>query len=1026
MRKQLLLLFFSLFAVMGFARTVTGVVKQASDKETIIGASVRVHGTTRGVTTDIDGKFQIDVQDGDVLDITYVGMNPVSVKVGKQTVIEVEMTDNSQVLSEVVVTAMGQTQEKKKLNFAVQSLNSDQVTAGSASNFANSLQGKVAGLQVSTGGGSPNSSTQVIIRAISSVNTSQNNEPLVIVDGVPVRGHGSSLGDINANDIENMSVLKGAAASALYGQEAANGVIMITTKSGSKDGKVTVNASASLEVSNAMRVPKLQKAFTPGVRGMYKENSSTGGWGPYMSEKDTYYDNLGGFLGTGLLQKYDMSVSGGGEKFNSYASVSYTDNQGIVPKDYKKQLTVFLKGNYKPSEQVTVQLTTNFINSKSRGFGNSMSSIYSYGINKDMKDYQTLEGHVNWAARYDNWDKLTDLERLNCGPSPYYGRYNDKSNTESNRIVINGQLTYEPIKDLIFNGKIGYDKGYSTYESYSIPRIYEGDLQNPDDDKVKDVLAKNQSLYGAYSFQPSRSEQFTALATATWKKTFAEDFTFNFLVGAEYKEVSSYEASIYGEHFQLGGDYYSFMNTDFTNGDLLKSNRPSLYHSSWNKYGYFGELRFDYKGMAQLSVTGRLDGSSRLVQAEKCQYFYPSVTGGVIFSELFHLSNEWFSYGKIRGNWAKVGKSCTPYKFTESFKNWSTFPDGGWGIDPTIGVALNLEPEMTKSWEIGADLRFFKNRTRLDLAYYSTSVDNQIVTVRVSPAAGQILQTRNEGCVENYGIEATLAQDIFKTNDFDWTVTANFSLNRGRVKSLPDQITQIDGTNYGGIFPTAFLGGSSTAITGKDYQRDPDGNVICNEDGYPLINTARQVLIGNREPDFMLGLGSNFRWKELTFGFLFDGRCGGDVVNITGSSLISNGQHHLLDKYRNREIVFNGVVANGDGTYRKNTTPVILDQNFINTYYFPVSSNFIEDGSYIRLSYVTIGYDLSKLLAKGCPVKGLNVSVTGRNLFLLTKYSGSDPQVTESGSSYGSGSGGFDRYQVPNARSFNFNLKATF
>ena len=373
-----------------------------------------------------------------------------------------------------------------------------------------------------------------------------------------------------------------------------------------------------------------------------------------------------------------------------------------------------------------------------------------------------------------------------------------------------------------------------------------------------------------------------------------------------------------------------------------------------------------------------------------------------------------------------MGKSCTPYKFSDTFKNWSTFPDGGWGNDPTVGKALNLEPEMTKSWEIGADLRFFRNRTRLDVAYYSTTVDNQIVTVRVSPAAGQILQTRNEGSVENYGIEATLAQDIFKTKDFDWTVTANFSLNRGKVKSLPDQIKQIDGTNYGGIYPTAFLGGSSTGITGKDYVRDPDGNIVCNEDGYPLVNTSKQLYIGNREPDFMLGVGSSFRYRDLSVGFLFDGRCGGDVVNITGSSLISNGQHHLLDKYRNREVVFKGVVQNADGTYSPNTTPIILDQTFINTYFYPVSSNFIEDGSYIRLSYVTVGYDLSKLLVPNCPVKGLNVTLTGRNLFLLTKYSGSDPQVTESGSSYGSGSGGFDRYGVPKTRSFNISVKATF
>ena len=244
MRKQLLLLLFSILAVLGYARTVTGVVTQASDGEPIIGASVQVHGTSRGTATDLDGRYSIDVNDGDVLDISYVGMNPVSIKVTSgKLVINVELKENAQVLSEVVVTAMGQTQEKKKLNFAVQSLDSDQVTAGGASNFANTLQGKVAGLQVATGGGSPNSSTQIIVRAISSVNNSQNNQPLVIVDGVAIRGSGDSLGDLNPNDIENISVLKGAAASALYGQESANGVIMITTKSGNRDGSVKVTGN---------------------------------------------------------------------------------------------------------------------------------------------------------------------------------------------------------------------------------------------------------------------------------------------------------------------------------------------------------------------------------------------------------------------------------------------------------------------------------------------------------------------------------------------------------------------------------------------------------------------------------------------------------------------------------------------------------------------------------------------------------------------------------------------------------------
>ena len=810
MKKQLLLLLFSLFAVMGYARTVTGVVTSASDKEPIIGASVQVQGTTRGAATDLDGKYTLEAQDNDVLVVTYVGMTPQKVKVGGRDVVDIVLQENSQVLEEVVVTAMGQTQEKKKLNFAVQSLNADDVSAGQSANFANSLQGKVAGLQVSTGGSSPNGSTQVIIRAISSINNSQSNEPLVIVDGMPIRGSGSSLGDLNPNDIENMSVLKGAAASALYGQEAANGVIMITTKRG-QEGTMQVTATGGWEISNAIHTPKIQNLYEAGGGGFYSRNAASGGWGSYLTSEDRVYDNVGDFLGTGFLQKYDLSLSGGSKKFNAYASASYMNNEGMVPKDYKNRLSVFVKTDFKPSDQVSVQLSANFVNSKSRGFGNSMSSIYAWPINKDMSDYVTKEGRPNWWALYDNWDDrdiLNDAGRIGATVSPYYGRYYDKSETEATRMIINGQVSYEPIKDLVFTGKIGYDKGYSNYESYAVPRFVKTDFEDPE----SDAFSKYQHKFGSYTFKPSNSSQLTAQIVGTYKKTFAQDYTLNVLAGAEYKENKGVEASLAGQRFLLEGDFYSFMNTDPSLFSKSGDYNMSLSHTRKNKFGYFGELRFDYKGMAQLSVTGRYDGSSTLKQVD-CTYFYPSVTGGLIFSELFHLSNKVFSYGKLRGNWAKVGKDAPAYRFTTSYKNWELFPDGGWGVDATTAVANTLEPEMTSSWEIGADLRFFDSRTRLDVAWYSTTVDNQIVQVRVSPTSGTILQTRNEGSIENKGLELTFGQDIIRNKDFNWTVNANFSFNRGKVVSLPEGVSEIQGGQYGDIFASAYLNESTTVRT---------------------------------------------------------------------------------------------------------------------------------------------------------------------------------------------------------------------
>lgn len=1040
MKKQLFLLLFSLITIMAQARVVTGTVYD-SDGEPALGASVSLKGAKTGVATDFDGKYSINVpNDNAVLTFSMVGHKTVFETVGSRTVIDVNLPANAEVLEAVVVTAMGQSQAKSKLNFGVQELKSDEVLAGQSANFVNSLQGKVAGVRVSTSGGSPNSASQIVIRAISSINNAQSNEPLFVIDGMPIRGGGSSIGDINPSDIETMSVLKGAAASALYGQEGANGVIIITTKSG-KEGKVNVAVNGGWEISNTLNLPSLQKEYIGGANGFYVANSS-GGWGPKMNSDDVYYDNVGNFLGTGFMQKYDISLSGGNDKYSAYASANFMDNEGVVPKDYKKRMGVFVKGEFTPSKAMKIMLSANFIDSKARGFGNSMSTIYGWSINRDMADYRLENGLPNWGNRYDDWDILTNSQRVGATLSPYYSRYMDKSRTESSRVIINTSIQWEPIKNLTITGKFNYDKGWSSYESSTVPRfttsgkefifdpVYDEEGNQIGTEFPSAIKQAYDERMGTYTFQPSRSERATAQLLGNYYWKINDNFNLNFFVGGEYSESKSYSAGLGGIHYVLDGDFYSLNNCDneylkYGSGDY----NVYLNHAKRNKFGYFGEMRFDYRNVIQLSVTGRLDGSSTLKQMTST-YFYPSFTGGIIFSELLGIgsSNGVFNYGKIRGNWAKVGKDAPANQFSDNYKQWSTFPDKGFGVNPTISKAITLEPEMTKSWEIGADLRFFRNRTRLDVAYYNTSVDNQIVTVRVSPASGTILQTRNEGCIENKGLELTLNQDILSTKDFSWTATLNFSYNRGKVVSLPENVALIQGGQYGDIFTVAYVGESTTGLAGIDYERTAAGDVIIDENGLPKVSPVKQTYIGNREPDCLLGLGSTFTWKDLSLSFLLDGRIGGDVANITGRSLYSNGQNALLVPYRNRKVVFKGVVDNGDGTYSPNTTPVILDQTTFNNYIYNVSSNFIEDGSYLRMSYVTLAYDFSNLmkrLGSSNPIKGLKCSLTCRNLFLLTKYTGADPQVMPSASN-GTGSMGIDNYSVPSLRSFNFNVNVTF
>lgn len=695
----------------------------------------------------------------------------------------------------------------------------------------------------------------------------------------------------------------------------------------------------------------------------------------------------------------------------------------------------------------------NITNDTYRG-GGGVSSVYSWPITSDIRNYQN-GGRINY--RYIN-----EVNKVNSPISPLWGRYMDNGRSSDVHNILQGAINYKAFKNFEAIGRIIYDLNQHNYDGYTVPRFDDsvilpnppnkedkdskGNLIYPDLDtdpavmerfnkdeqayfeayhkspylNQKDYEKIDKNLLGVYSYSNSLSRLLTLMGVVTYKLELPNDFSLDFLLGGEVKDRGGLSSSMTGRDFIVPG-IYSIGNVK----EIIGVKDITLRHTRRRNAGVFGEFRADYKSIASLSVTSRWDWSSTLTQ-EFSPYYYPSFTGGLIFSELFNWRNKWFSYGKLRGNWARVGKDTpAPYLFDRRYIQFPTLPDGGYADDPTKARARVLKPEMTDSWEIGMDLRFFDSKTRFDAAYYETLTDNQIVTVRVSPSTGQILQVRNEGKVKNYGVELQLEQDIITNRNFRWTATLNWGFNRGTVVSLPKGMTEIQAGQYSDVFPVAFLHGSTTALSGKDYLRTPDGKVVVNAEGYPRINPAKANLIGNREPDFSMGLHNSLRIGKASLSFMIDGRKGGDVYNNTARGMWFSGQHKALEFYRGRQVVWDGVVEQPDGTYKQNTTPIVLDSKTISEFYSGVSSNFVEDGSYIRLNYVTLGYDLSSLV-KGRLISGLRLSLTGSNLLLLTKYTGSNPQINANTSLGGAGAMGIDNYPVPETRGVNFTINATF
>ena len=1099
MRKAyFLLILLMLFPVYAFAqRTVSGVVQDETG-EPLMGVTVLVVGEGTGVITDFNGRYTVTAPEGSTLRFSFMGMRAQEHRVTATTsVLNVTLQSDATLVGEVIVTAMGVVQERARSNFAVQSIGGDALTEGGHADIATALAGRVANLQVTTAGGSPNSGSQMILRGISSVSAS--NEPMFVLDGMPLAGGAAALRDINPNDIENITILKGAAASALYGQQAANGVVMITTRR-AVPGRVTASAGMSLERNTPWRLPRVQTTFGPGSQGMPPIGpigSGTGGWGPPLAEGEPRFDNARNYLQTGFFRRYNFSVSGGSDRFSAIASVNHDRNDGIILNDFRNTTGARVSGTFRPFENLSINASLQVTNTISRGGGGWQSAL-GWPINDDIRDWRESPTS-DFPRRRFFPDGATN--RPGAPISPFFGRHMDHSETNRLRNIWQAQINWTPIRNLEIVGHVGFDTTNTSAFWYNVPRWDRSNIfditpptapeQAPDPPMPQEPLcprgtpecaddwarfdqqmaerasqiARNAEAYraardrynalreelgeryleyrastnylsnrdvnamdaaaigtafGNIGHDMSRSQHLRVRGHAIYTLDLPREFQLEFMAGADMRMTDQIETTRRGRDFLVPG-VFSFANTNpawILPGDRSVS-RGTLYRTA----GTFGQIRMDYRRIASLSVSGRFDWSSTI---NHNPYFYPSITAGLTFSELFDITNDFFTFGRLRGNFAMVGIDAPRALYDRRFRAMD-FPGGGFVVDPTRTSAnWGLQPEISRSWEIGTDLRFFDGRTRLDVAYYNVESENQIVTVRVSTASGHILQTRNEAHIRNRGMEITLDQDIIRTENLRWTAGINIGFNRGTLISLPEYLNDLEGPRHGTVFMAAFPGGSTTSILGTDYLRNDAGQILVDPlTGFPLINPMNRWHLGNREPLFSGGLTNTFNFRGLNLSFLFDGRVGGDVVNLTKRGMISSGQHPMLEHYRGRQIVFDGVVRQPDGSYAPNTTAITLDQQTITNTLWTVCSNFLEDGSFIRLNFVTLGYDLKRHIEMP-QLSSLRVSFTANNLFMLTRYTGSSPLVNSNVAAGGTGAAGIDYWPIPLTRGFNFGISATF
>lgn len=1056
MEKRLFMFLAGLFLSIGMAvaqTQVTGTVVSGEDGEPIVGASVKVSGTKTGTITDVDGKFALNVPEGTKLVVTYLGMLPKTVNASVSGAMKIKLDPDNKVLDEVVVTAMGITREKKALGYASQVLDAKDLNTSGTSSLASAMQGKLTGVDIRTSSGAPGASAQIVIRGARSFDG--NNTPLYVVDGMPISStpdfstkesvtgadNASRTIDLNPDDIESINVLKGQAASALYGIRASNGVILITTKRGSKGStKPVITFSTDLSAQTLSRKFEHQDVYAQGTTlSKYNPNTSMS-WGPKIadlandatyggntnnkytngdltSHAGMYYnpkyaaaglsgwatpqthDNVGDFFKTGFTQNSTFNISQRKNDVSYSFSVSDTYQKGVIPSTGMTRTGARGAVDWKVNDQWKTGFSANYSSVKIMSAPGANSGIvnvvYSAPAEYDLKG-------TPYHKPGDPTSQI--LFRATNFNNPYWWADNDEYSQHTNRVFGNAYAEYSP--------KLNWGKNYKI-----VFREQAGiDMYTSNDSEIAEVgSAKNTK--GEVKNYGTQNNIFNNLLTANFTAKWGanEEWDFGFVLGNEFNHQ-------YRRKWDYDGTGLAFYGQP-TIGNTSSMDAHSDYHIQERTVGVFGQMSLSWMDMLFLTVTGRNDVVSTMPRGNR-SFFYPSVSLGWIFTELPALKeNHVLSYGKLRLSYAQVGQAgqfYNNYMYVPSYTGGMyvytpiSYPLGGAkGYAPYyVKFDENLKPQNTSNWETGIDLGLFKNRVRVEYTLSYQDVRNQIFDVPTAGTTGYQALRTNAGQMTTLSHELSVNASVIDHANYGLDLEVNFTKITNKVKKLADGVESIMLGGFVEPQVRAQAGYTYPNIYGKAFKRTEDGQLLLNANGLPQ-GTAASVNLGECTPDFNMGFNLRAHYKQLSLSATMDWQKGGCMYNGTLLTMNYFGASKASLPYHEGTMVAEGI---NEATGQKNTVQVSKQQYYMA--YNDVTEAGIFDTSFLKLRDVTLSYQFPKFA-------GINLSVYGfaRNILLWAKLPGLDP---ESSQGNGNMSGYFERYSIPNSSSFGGGFKIAF